>query len=399
MKSVIFLKVSIVALTIIGGALHSNAIKSNLRYYKELHTLTERGLKGKVKKVVTYDVPFTREWGEIKLGQKEPIDSSIYDTQGRALLLWSNDKYGDGGTYYFSWNGNERRVLYRTDAGDKCDYNYVYEYDASKRIKSVTEKVQYDGRMSSKNSMGKVAFEYNMQGKYRPTVYESIDDPGHTWNFLDVDEDRSWDTNLRREAQYVEYDFDRYENWKALTDENGNWIEAQEYDKSGENWFISRIIIREIEYYRPGETSAPSIPNSPFALEKIVENGSTEELKPYQTAENSSGNIRDDGTIYTTVETMPQYPGGEAALNADISKNIQYPSSAQKNGLGGKVVVQFVVTKTGLIGDVKVARGCHPELDKEACRVVKTLKKFSPGIHNGKPVNVWYTSVIRFRAH
>ena len=37
-----------------------------------------------------------------------------------------------------------------------------------------------------------------------------------------------------------------------------------------------------------------------------------------------------------------------------------------ENNIQGRVVVQFVVTKTGKIGEVKVARGRDPDLDKEA---------------------------------
>ncbi len=105
----------------------------------------------------------------------------------------------------------------------------------------------------------------------------------------------------------------------------------------------------------------------------------------------------DDNKVFTSVEQMPQYPGGDAALLADVSKNIRYPSVAQENGIEGKVVVQFVVTKNGTVGEVKVVRGKDPDLDKEAKRVVKTLKKFTPGKMNGNPVNVWYTLPITFK--
>lgn len=60
-------------------------------------------------------------------------------------------------------------------------------------------------------------------------------------------------------------------------------------------------------------------------------------------------------------------------------------------------MVQFVVTKTGSVGEVKVVRSKDPDLDKEAVRVVKTLPKFVPGKMNGQPVNVWYTLPITFK--
>lgn len=68
-----------------------------------------------------------------------------------------------------------------------------------------------------------------------------------------------------------------------------------------------------------------------------------------------------------------------------------------ENNIQGRVVVQFVVTKTGTIGEVKVIRGKDPDLDKEAIRVVKSLPKFIPGKMNGEVVNVWYTLPINFK--
>jgi protein TonB len=102
--------------------------------------------------------------------------------------------------------------------------------------------------------------------------------------------------------------------------------------------------------------------------------------------------------IYTSAYRMPSFPGGDAALMKYISKNIRYPQMAKENGIQGKVVVQFVVTKTGKIGDVKVMRGVDKALDREAVRVCKSLPAFSPGRNaEGDPVNVWYTIPIAFK--
>lgn len=105
----------------------------------------------------------------------------------------------------------------------------------------------------------------------------------------------------------------------------------------------------------------------------------------------------EDNHVFTAVEQMPQFPGGDAALYEHISKNLRYPPMAAENNIQGRVVVQFVVTKNGSIGEVKVLRGKDPDLDKEAVRVVKTLPKFIPGKMNGQAVNVWYTLPINFK--
>ena len=100
---------------------------------------------------------------------------------------------------------------------------------------------------------------------------------------------------------------------------------------------------------------------------------------------------------FEAVEQMPQFPGGEAELMKYISNNIKYPTMAMENNIQGRVVVQFVVTKSGKIGEVKVVRSKDPDLDKEAVRVVKSLPNFIPGKMNGQAVNVWYTLPITFK--
>lgn len=105
----------------------------------------------------------------------------------------------------------------------------------------------------------------------------------------------------------------------------------------------------------------------------------------------------EENKVFTAVEQMPQFPGGDAELMKYIQKNLKYPPVAMENNIQGRVVVQFVVTKTGKIGEVKVARSKDPDLDKEAVRVVKTLPDFIPGKMNGQAVAVWYTLPITFK--
>ena len=101
--------------------------------------------------------------------------------------------------------------------------------------------------------------------------------------------------------------------------------------------------------------------------------------------------------IFTVVEQMPQFPGGEAELLKWISNHIKYPTMAAENNIQGRVVVKFVVQKDGKVGEVVVLRGKDPDLDKEAVRVVKALPAFIPGKMNGQAVSVWYTVPINFK--
>lgn len=101
--------------------------------------------------------------------------------------------------------------------------------------------------------------------------------------------------------------------------------------------------------------------------------------------------------VFTAVEQMPQFPGGDAALLNFLSRNINYPKEAMEDGIQGRVIVQFVVKSDGSVGDVKVIRSVDASLDREAIRLCKSLPNFSPGRLNGKAVDVLYTLPISFK--
>ena len=101
--------------------------------------------------------------------------------------------------------------------------------------------------------------------------------------------------------------------------------------------------------------------------------------------------------VFKAVEQMPTFPGGDAELMKWLRDHIQYPTVAMENNIQGRVVVQFVVTKTGKVGVVKVVRSVDRDLDREAIRVCKSLPDFIPGRMNGQAVNVWYTLPVQFK--
>lgn len=105
-----------------------------------------------------------------------------------------------------------------------------------------------------------------------------------------------------------------------------------------------------------------------------------------------------DDEIYEVVENMPRFPnGGMQALMQYLNENIRYPEAATKAGVQGRVTVQFIVDKDGSIDDVKILRSVNPDLDAEAIRVIKTMPRWEPGTHKGKPVRVKYTVPVMFR--
>jgi Ca-activated chloride channel family protein len=100
--------------------------------------------------------------------------------------------------------------------------------------------------------------------------------------------------------------------------------------------------------------------------------------------------------VFTTVESMPSFPGGEDSLKAFLQKNLVYPASSKSKGISGTVYLTFTVEKDGSISDMKVMRGVNDEFDAEAIRVLGMMPKWIPGRQNGKSVNVQMTLPIKF---
>jgi len=105
---------------------------------------------------------------------------------------------------------------------------------------------------------------------------------------------------------------------------------------------------------------------------------------------------RETGEIFMIVEEMPQFPGGEAALQRYLATSIRYPVIAQESGIQGKVFIQFVIDQQGNVTNAVVLRGVAPSLDNEALRVVQSMPRWTPGRQRNRPVRVSYTVPINF---
>lgn len=145
------------------------------------------------------------------------------------------------------------------------------------------------------------------------------------------------------------------------------------------------------------ETSSDSDEGTAAPYTGVDDISSRDEIHHDEVIVEEPAKPEEDETVFAAVEQMPQFPGGDAEMLKFISNNIVYPAAAAENNIQGRVVVQFVVKKDGTIGEVKIARGKDPDLDKEAIRVVKSLPRFVPGKMNGQAVNVWYTLPVNFK--
>lgn len=105
------------------------------------------------------------------------------------------------------------------------------------------------------------------------------------------------------------------------------------------------------------------------------------------------------------IEYLPEFLGNEGYMHSRdleknlliyITENMNYPEEAKNKGLEGKVYISFVVSKTGDVEDVEIAKSVDPLLDNEAVRIVQNMPKWKPGTTRGKPVDCPLTIPIEF---
>jgi protein TonB len=157
----------------------------------------------------------------------------------------------------------------------------------------------------------------------------------------------------------------------------------------------------------PPPPPPPPPPAPPEEVEILEEEDEREETKVIIVDQESATNVVLDipeeeeepevEQIFDVVEEQASFPGGLQAMMEFLGKNTKYPEMARENGIQGRVYIQFVVYKDGSIKDVKVMKGRHATLDKEAVRVVKSMPKWVPGKQRGKSVNSRFTLPVKFK--
>jgi len=109
-------------------------------------------------------------------------------------------------------------------------------------------------------------------------------------------------------------------------------------------------------------------------------------------------NVNDNtNNVLTVVDKMPEFTGGQQMMFVFLSENVNYPYEAKKDGVMGKVYVNFIVDTNGVISNTKIIKGVHKALDTEAVRVVNSMPPWIPGEQGGKKVSVSYNLPITFK--
>jgi TonB family protein len=122
------------------------------------------------------------------------------------------------------------------------------------------------------------------------------------------------------------------------------------------------------------------------------------EIRPATPGETAVIQDDDPPVPYSQIEKKPTFQGEDAStFGRWVAQHLNYPEKAKADGLQGRVMVGFEISKDGSVRNVRVLRGVHETLDAEAVRVISSSPKWEPGEQGGKPVKVSYTFPVIFK--
>ena len=103
----------------------------------------------------------------------------------------------------------------------------------------------------------------------------------------------------------------------------------------------------------------------------------------------------EDFTAYTILDQRPELIGRLRTL----WREVQYPESARRAGIEGRVIVQFAVDVEGYARDARIREGIGGGCDEEAIRVITEHARFRPAISEGSAIRWTMSLPIRCKPH
>ena len=96
--------------------------------------------------------------------------------------------------------------------------------------------------------------------------------------------------------------------------------------------------------------------------------------------------------VFSFVEQMPEFPGGDGEIMQFILKNLETPSTT--DDWCSSFRVRFVIDTDGSVINQVMTKSCGSCWDERILRLVKLFPKFKPGYQNGRAVKVYYNLPI-----
>ena len=109
---------------------------------------------------------------------------------------------------------------------------------------------------------------------------------------------------------------------------------------------------------------------------------------------------KNDVVSYADCDIRPMFLNSadpKQFLEKWVYQYLKYPQDAVRDGIQGRVMVEFVIGIDGKVTDVKVVKSVSPELDAEAVKVVSASPKWRPARLKGEKVRCSMTIPVEFR--
>jgi TonB family protein len=115
--------------------------------------------------------------------------------------------------------------------------------------------------------------------------------------------------------------------------------------------------------------------------------------------------LLDDEIFVGDPATQAEYPGGYIAMMKFIQENLVIPKLSNNDTINGKVLLRFMVTKTGDLTNASVAKGIDncKECSQEALNLLEKFPKWNPAeiFDNQKKewckIDQWFTLPVLFK--
>lgn len=364
-----------------------------------------------------------------------PLEKICFLYKGKKFYLPEADNYivsnqlvRDGIQCIFGKNGLlESEMIYKQGVLQQISSFYS---NGTKHIMITGDDQFLNGAFKMWYPNGQLSFSGNYQNNLKEGIFESYDTSGNTvrkgiyrqgklTEGVAVVQDLVYDTP-EVPAQYKGNDSILN---KILIRKSANLADVRTMDST-----IQRILDLKFTIYKTGQIKEVEITNSSAPLDaEVIQTVFSKQFMDFQPAQiegvavnsyfsktfylSSKGlqvlppkDFQKSTYVYNACpdvfgphpEVMPEFPGGEKGLRNFLAHTIKYPKEATEGKIQGKVFVRFIILEDGSVSDIAIFKSVHPLLDAEACRVVKAMPKWIPGLQDGKPVRVMYTMPINF---
>lgn len=179
---------------------------------------------------------------------------------------------------------------------------------------------------------------------------------------------------------------------EKTANENGYYVTEQSVSKNAENnrELKSQANKKAKQNKEEEDTQKPSAASVPYAPKSLTQ------MDADQTTLADTVNIPEE-PVYTLVDEMPKFPGGEAELMKYFQKNIDISKWSIENENVTGFNIQFIVDSKGKASKAKFLKPYNKENEKMIIELVNKMPKWKPGKLNGKPVNVLYNLPVKFK--